>query len=72
MAAFDEESTKWTTKNLSGNDGVGEPFLWLGTAAVIGLLAALLLGLSGALEPDSAQDGLLAEALRLSTTAPQR
>jgi hypothetical protein len=71
MTAFNEEYRKWTTKNVSGNS-IGEPFLWLGTAAVIGLLAALLLGLSGALEPDSAQDGLLAGALRLSTTAPQR
>jgi hypothetical protein len=37
------------TKNLTGK-GISEWFLWLGTAAVIGLLAALLLSLSGALE----------------------
>jgi hypothetical protein len=52
MTAFDEEYTKWTTKNVSGK-GISERFLWLGTAPAIGLLAALLLGLSGALEPDS-------------------
>ena len=46
MAAFDEEYTKWTTKNVSGK-GVSERFLWLGAAVVIGFLAALLLGLSG-------------------------
>jgi hypothetical protein len=66
-----EEYTNLGTKNLSAK-GVSEWVLWLGTAVVIGFLAALLLGLSGALEPDSAQDGHLAEALRLSTTAPQR
>jgi hypothetical protein len=42
------------TKNLSGNDGISERFLWLGTAAIIGFLAALLLGLSGVPAPDSA------------------
>ena len=45
MAAFDEEYTKWTTKNLSGNDGVSERVLWLGTAVVIGLLAALFIAI---------------------------
>jgi hypothetical protein len=53
MAAFDEECTKWTTKNLSGK-GVSEQVLWLGTAVVIGFLAALLLGLSGVPALDSA------------------
>jgi hypothetical protein len=72
MAAFDEEYTKWTTKNLSANDGVSERVLWLGTAVVIGFLVAALYGLSGLPEPDSAHDRHVAEALRLSNTAPQR
>jgi hypothetical protein len=71
MAAFDEECTKWTTKNLSGK-GVSEQVLWLGTAVVLGLVVAILWGLSGLPRSDSAHDGHLAEALRLSTTAPQR
>jgi hypothetical protein len=72
MAAFDEEYTKWTAKNLSANDGVSERVLWLGTAVVIGFLVAALYGLSGLPEPDSAHEGHLAEALRLSKTAPQK
>jgi hypothetical protein len=72
MAAFDEEYAKWTTKNLSGNDGIREWLLWLGTAVVIGFLVAVRTGLSGSAELDSAHDGHLAEALRLSETAPQR
>jgi hypothetical protein len=72
MAAFDEEYTKWTTKNLSGNDGVSEWVLWLGTAVVIGFLVAVLYGLSGLPEPASTHNRYLAEALRLSETAPQR
>jgi hypothetical protein len=69
MAAFDEEYAKWTTKNRSGNYGISERVLWLGTAVVIGFLVAALYGLP---EPDSAHDGHLAEALRLSKTAPQK
>ena len=61
MAAFDEECTKWTTKNLSGK-GVSEQVLWLGTAVVIGFLAALLLGLSGLPARDSAHPGDFAGA----------
>jgi hypothetical protein len=71
MAAFDEEYTKWTTKNAGGN-GISERVLWLGTAVVLGFVVAILWGLSGLPRPDSAHDGYLAEALRLSTTAPQR
>jgi hypothetical protein len=41
-----EEYTNLGTKNLSAK-GVSEWVLWLGTAVVIGFLAALLLGLSG-------------------------
>jgi hypothetical protein len=52
MAAFDEEYRKWTTKNLSGNNGVSERVLWLGTAVVIGVLVAILYGLSGLPKPD--------------------
>jgi hypothetical protein len=72
MAAFDEEYTKWTAKNLGSNDGVSEWVLWLGSAVVIGFLVAILYGLSGSAELASARDGHLAEALRLSETAPQR
>jgi hypothetical protein len=72
MAAFDEEYTKWTAKNLSSNSGVSEWVLWLGTVVVIGFLVAALYGLSGSAELDSAHNGHLAEALRLSKTAPQR
>ena len=72
MAAFDEEYTKWTTKNLGGSDGVSKRVLWLGIAVVIGFLVAILYGLSGLLQPDSAHNGHIAEALRLSNTAPQR
>jgi hypothetical protein len=71
MAAFDEEYTKWTTKNVGGN-GISERVLWLGTAVVLGFVVAILWGLSGLPRPDTAHDGYLAEALRLSTTAPQR
>ena len=71
MTAFDEEYTKWTTKNVSGN-GISERVLWLGTAVVLGLLVAILWGLSGLPRPDFAHDGHVAEALRFSTTAPQR
>jgi hypothetical protein len=71
MAAFDEEYTKWTTKNVGGN-GISERVLWLGTAVVLGLVVAILWGLSDLPRPDSAHDGYLAEALRLSTTAPQK
>jgi hypothetical protein len=72
MAAFDEEYTKWTAKNLSGNDGISEWLLWLGTAVVIGFLVAVLYGLSGLPKPDFAHDSHLVEALRLSKAAPQR
>jgi hypothetical protein len=66
-----EEYTNLGTKNLSA-DGISEWFLWLGTAVVIGFLVAALYGLSGLPEPDSAHDRHVAEALRLSNTAPQR
>jgi hypothetical protein len=72
MAAFDEEYTKWTTKHLSGKGCVSERVLWFGTAVAIGVLVAFLYGLSGLPKPNSVHDGYLAEALRLSTTAPQR
>jgi hypothetical protein len=72
MAAFDEEYTKWTTKNVSRNDGVSERVLWVGTAMVIGFLVAILYGLSGLPEPDSPHNRHVFEALRLSETAPQR
>jgi hypothetical protein len=73
MAAFDEEYTKWTAKNVGDNGRIGEWLLRLGTAAiVIGFLVAVLYGLSGSAELASARDGHLAEALRLSETAPQR
>ena len=68
MAAFDEEYTKWTTKNVSGN-GISERVLWLGTAVVIGFLAALLLGLSG---PDSARRGDVAGAKILEECAAKK
>ena len=71
MAAFDEECTKWTTKNVTGN-GISERVLWFGTAVAIGALVAFLYGLSGLPKPNSVHDGHVAEALRLSTTAPQR
>jgi hypothetical protein len=45
-----EEYTNLGTKNLSAK-GVSEWVLWLGTVVVIGFLAALLLGLSGAPAP---------------------
>jgi hypothetical protein len=70
------ELTDAEIENLFGKGVVkGDPkrFLWhVGSAVVIGFLAAVLLGLSGLSEPDSAHDGHLAEALRFSTTAPQR
>jgi hypothetical protein len=72
MAAFDEEYTKWTAKDPSGNSGVSEWVLWLGTAVIIGFLAAVLYGLSGLPEPDSAHNRHVAEALSLSKSAPQR
>jgi hypothetical protein len=71
-----EELTDAEIENLFAKGVVKADTKWslwhIGAAVVIGFLAALLLGLSGVLEPDSAQDGHLAEALRLSTTAPQR
>ena len=71
MAAFDEESKKWTAKTVSGK-GVSERVLWLGTAVVIGVLVAILYGLSGLPKPDFVHGGNVAETLRLSTTDPQR
>jgi hypothetical protein len=72
MAAFDEEYTKWTAKDPSGNSGVSEWVLWLGTAVLIGFLVAVLYGLSGLPKPGSAHDSHVAEDLRLSKTTPQR
>jgi len=55
MEMHDEEYTDMGTKNLIAK-GISERFLWLGTAVVIGFLAAVLLGLSGLPAPDSARD----------------
>jgi hypothetical protein len=71
-----EELTDAEIENLFAKrvvKGDTKRFLWhVGSAVVIGFLAAVLLGLSGLPEPDSAHDGHVAEALRLSKTAPQR
>jgi hypothetical protein len=72
MAAFDEEYTKWTTKNPSGKGGISEWVLWFGTAVVIGFLVAILYGLSGLPEPGSPHNRHVFEARRLLEAAPQR
>jgi hypothetical protein len=53
--------------------GVAERFLWhVGTAVVIGFLAAVLLGLSGLPAPDSAQRGDFAGAKILEDCVAKR
>lgn len=64
----DEEYTKMGTKNLTAN-GISEWVLWLVTAVVIGLLVALLLGLSG---PDSTRRGDVAGAKILEECAAKK
>lgn len=71
MEMRDEEYTNMGTKNLTAK-GVSERFLWLGTAVVIGFLAALLLGLSGVPEPDSARRGDVAGAKILEECAAKK
>jgi hypothetical protein len=66
-----DEYTNMGTKNLTAK-GVSERFLWLGTAVVIGLLAALLLGLSGVAGPDSARRGDVAGAKILEDCAAKK
>ena len=71
MEKHDEEYTDMGTKNLI-TKGISERFLWLGAAVVTGFLAALLLGLSGVPEPDSARRGDVAGARILEDCAAKK
>ncbi len=71
MEMHDEEYTDMGTKNLIAK-GISERFLWLGTAVVIGFLAAVLLGLSGLPAPDSAHRGDFAGAKILEDCAAKK
>jgi hypothetical protein len=76
MEMRDEEYTNVETENLIAKGvvkGDTKRFLWhVGTAVVIGFLAAVLLGLSGLPAPDSAHRGDFAGARILESCAARR
>jgi hypothetical protein len=72
MEVREEEHTNVEIKNLIVN-GVAERLLWhVGTAVVIGCLAAILWGLSGLPAPDSARRGDIAGAKILQDCAAKK